>query len=62
MLSFVCFNFGHVQLLMFIVVVSWSYLFGHVSIPYFEECQLFNHKMQILKKCKFFLEMEYNSN
>ena len=32
-LRFVGFNFGHVQLLMFIVVMIWSSWFGHVSIP-----------------------------
>ena len=30
-LRFVGFNFGHVQLLRFVVVMVWSYSFGHLE-------------------------------
>ena len=31
-IRFVGFNFGHVQLLKFIVVMVWSYSFGHLDL------------------------------
>ena len=31
LIRFDCFNLGHVQLLMFVIVMVWSYSFGHLE-------------------------------